>query len=90
LLPVAIVIIVIVARRHHCRPRIPLPVALLPPPSLATRRQGMMRNGAIATAMLARLEVGATKAKAASKHKMYSSHLLKLNHYFVLCLLLQA
>ncbi len=41
-----------------------------------------MRNGASAMAMLARPVVGATKANAASKHKMWSS--IKLNHYFVM------
>jgi len=38
--------------------------------AMATRRQGTMRNGASAIAMLARPAVGATKADVASKHKM--------------------
>ena len=38
--------------------------------AMATRQQGTMRSSASAMAMLARPTVGATKANAASKHKM--------------------
>jgi hypothetical protein len=54
---------------------------------VATRWRWMMRNGESVTAMLARPVMGATKANTESKHKMYS--LIKLDHYFVSCLLLQ-